>query len=118
VSSARAAPFAEPFSPDRLAALRAEGRPVLVNATAAWCITCQVNERVVLGTAEFTRLLDATGTVYLVADWTRRDPDVTHFIEEFGRAGVPLYVHFPTGRAPEVLPQILTPATIREALAG
>jgi thiol:disulfide interchange protein DsbD len=116
VTPARAAALAEPFSPGRLAALQAEGRPVFVNVTAAWCITCKVNERVALATGSFRDLLARTGTVYLEADWTRRDPDVSHYIETFGRAGVPLYVYYPAGAAPEVLPQILTPATLEDVL--
>jgi len=118
VTAARAAAAAEPFSPGRLAQLRAEGRPVFVNVTAAWCITCQVNERVILGTGAFTNLLARTDTVYLEADWTRRDPDVTRLIESFGRGGVPLYVYYPTSGEPEVLPQILTPATLERVFSG
>ncbi|RAI03112.1 thiol:disulfide interchange protein [Acuticoccus sediminis] len=105
----------EPFSPERLAALRAEGKPVFVNVTAAWCITCKVNEKVVLSGAAFRGELARNDVTYLKADWTRRDPEVTRFIEEFGRAGVPLYVHFPADGEPQVLPQILTLSTLRTA---
>ncbi|UOM32816.1 protein-disulfide reductase DsbD [Acuticoccus sp. I52.16.1] len=105
----------EPYSPARLASLRAAGKPVFVNVTAAWCITCKVNERVVLSGEDFLDELTRNDVTYLKADWTRRDPEVTEFIEEFGRAGVPLYVHFPADGAPLVLPQILTVATLRSA---
>lgn len=117
VARAEAAPLAEPFTPARLAALQAEGRPVFLNATAAWCITCKVNERVVLTGEAFASLLETSGVAYLEADWTRRDPDVTRLLSGFGRAGVPLYVYYsPEGEA-QVLPQILTMATLRETFA-
>ncbi len=98
----------EPFSPARLAALEAEDRPVFVNVTAAWCITCKVNERVVFEAPAFRALLADGGITMLTADWTRRDPDVTALIERFGRAGVPLYVYFPSDGDPIVMPQLLT----------
>ncbi|MCF3932231.1 thioredoxin family protein [Acuticoccus sp. M5D2P5] len=99
---------AEPFSPMRLAELRGTERAVFVNVTAAWCITCKVNERVVFDDPDFARLLAENDITYLEADWTRRDPDITRYIGEFGRAGVPLYVFYPAGGEPEILPQILT----------
>ncbi|ORE92024.1 thiol:disulfide interchange protein [Stappia sp. 22II-S9-Z10] len=108
----------EAFSPARLAQLRAEGRPVFLNVTAAWCITCKVNERVVLSGDDFRAALEARGVTYMKADWTRRDPEVTHLIEEFGRAGVPLYVYFPAGADPVVLPQLLSDDTLRAAFAS
>lgn len=108
----------EDYSPGRLTALRAEGRPVFVNATAAWCITCKVNERVVFDTAAFRDLLGKRGVTMLTADWTRRDPDVTALIEEFGRAGVPLYLYFPSEGDPIVMPQILTQSTIERIFRG
>ncbi|MBJ3778403.1 protein-disulfide reductase DsbD family protein [Acuticoccus mangrovi] len=115
VAPASAAGPAAPFTPDRLAALTAAGRPVLVNATAAWCITCKVNERVVFDTAEFDRMLKAHDVTYLVADWTRRDPDVTRLIERFGRAGVPLYLMFDKRGEATILPQILSFSTLKSA---
>ncbi|WP_108660786.1 protein-disulfide reductase DsbD family protein [Acuticoccus kandeliae] len=113
-----ATPLGEAFSPDRLAALRDEKRSVLVNVTAAWCITCKVNERVVFDDPDFAKLLADKNVTYLVADWTRRDPDITRFIESFGRAGVPLYVHFAPDAEPEVLPQLLTLSKLEAALGS
>lgn len=80
----------EPFSQARFEALRAEGRPVLVNMTAAWCITCKVNERVALSSDAFHAALAASGTAYLVGDWTREDPEITALLRRYDRAGVPL----------------------------
>ena len=106
----------EPWTPARFAALRSEGRPVLVNMTADWCITCLANERVALSSAEFAEALQARGVVYLKGDWTRQDADITAYLESFGRSGVPLYVLYPAQGEPIVLPQLLTPALVREAL--
>lgn len=110
-------PGAESYTPERLAALSAEGQPVFLNVTAAWCITCAVNERVLFGTDTFAKLLEDADVSYMTADWTRRDPDVTRLIERFGRAGVPLYVYFPAQGTPEVLPQLLNASILATAFA-
>ena len=99
---------AEPFTPARLAALRSEGRPVFVNMTAAWCVTCLVNERVALGSEPVQRAFADHHVAYLKGDWTLQDPSITDYLRENGRDGVPLYVSYPPGGQPEVLPQILT----------
>ncbi|CAH2600187.1 Cytochrome c-type biogenesis protein DsbD, protein-disulfide reductase [Rhodovastum atsumiense] len=107
----------EPYSPDRLAALRAEGRPVFVNMTAAWCVTCLVNERVALSPAAVRRQFAQRGVTYLKGDWTLRDPEITRFLRSHGRDGVPLYVLYPSGGGtPVLLPQILTEAVVIAAL--
>ncbi|WP_176763960.1 protein-disulfide reductase DsbD family protein [Aquimonas voraii] len=106
----------EPWTPARFAALRDEGRPVLVNMTADWCITCLANERVALSSTEFADALRTRGVVYLKGDWTRQDAGITAYLESFGRSGVPLYVLYPARGEPIVLPQLLTPAIVREAL--
>jgi thiol:disulfide interchange protein len=98
----------EAFTPARLAALRAEGRPVFVNMTAAWCVTCLVNERIAIGTDPVRRAFADHRVVYLKGDWTRQDPQITDYLRENGRDGVPLYVYYPPGGQPTVLPQILT----------
>lgn len=96
------------YSPERLTALLAEDRPVFINLTADWCITCLANERAVLNTDRFRNLLDERGVVYLKGDWTNGDPIITTLLEEYGRTGVPLYLLFPPGQnRAEVLPQIL-----------
>jgi thiol:disulfide interchange protein len=98
----------EPFTPARLAALRAEGRPVFVNMTAAWCVTCLLNERIAIGTDPVRRAFADHRVVYLKGDWTRQDPAITAYLRENGRDGVPLYVYYPPRGQPSVLPQILT----------
>ena len=109
----------EAFSAERLAELRAEGRPVLINMTAAWCITCLANERVALSSDAVRGALDETGTVYMKGDWTLYDASITTYLESFGRNGVPLYVHYPAdGGHPQVLPQLLTPEIVVTALRG
>jgi len=111
---------AEAYSADRLAALRAEGRAVFVNMTAAWCVTCLINERIAIDTASVREAFAQRGVVMLTGDWTRRDPEISAFLREHGRDGVPLYVFYPAGGgAPVVLPQILSVGTLlRYAEAG
>jgi len=112
----------EPFSPGRLAELRAQGKPVFVNFTAAWCITCLVNERVALRSPAVAEVFSRKGVVYLKADWTSRSAEIASILGSFGRSGVPLYVVYPSRAArtttpqPRVLPQILTEGTIIEAI--
>jgi thiol:disulfide interchange protein DsbD len=107
----------EAYTPERLAALRAEGRPVFVNYTAAWCVTCQVNERVALSTRKAAEAFETSGTVYLKADWTRRDAVIAEDLARFGRAGVPLYLAYPAGGGePRILPQFLTPDIVARAV--
>jgi thiol:disulfide interchange protein DsbD len=108
----------EPFSPARLAELRAAGTPVFVNITAAWCLTCLVNERVALRTPAVEDVFARKGVVMLKADWTRRDPVITQVLGTFGRNGVPLYLLYPAGgatREPAVLPQILSERILIDA---
>jgi len=109
----------EAYSATRLAALRAEGRPVFVNMTAAWCVTCLVNERVAISSAPVRDAFAAHHVAYLKGDWTRQDGAITAFLREHGRDGVPLYVYFPPGEGPpEVLPQILTEQTVLRAIGA
>ena len=114
---AKADDSAEAFTPDRLASLRAQGRPVFVNMTAAWCVTCLVNERVALRAAAVEKAFAAEDVAYLRGDWTRQDPAITAFLRQNGRDGVPLYVFFPSGGGPaQVLPQILTESSVLRLL--
>jgi thiol:disulfide interchange protein DsbD len=100
----------ETYSREKFEALRAEGKPVFLNLTAAWCITCLVNERVALNRPDIATAFRTGGVVYLKGDWTNQDAAITAKLEEFGRSGVPLYVFYPAGREsqPVVLPQFLT----------
>lgn len=108
----------EDFSPERVVTLRAEGRPVFVDFTADWCLSCKVNERIALGTDGVRAALAAANVALLVADWTNRDPVIAETIEGFGRSGVPLYVVYSAdpSRAPELLPAVLTPGIVIEAV--
>ena len=101
---------ATPYSAQRLHELRSEGKPVFVNFTAAWCISCLVNERVALKQTAVTDAFARHGIVYLKGDWTNRDAEISAKLAEFGRSGVPLYLYFPpqANSEPIVLPQILT----------
>ncbi len=109
----------EPWSAALVAGLRAQDRPVFVNLTAAWCITCQVNDRLALNTAAVREGFAARRVAYLKGDWTRGDPAVGALLREHGREGVPLYLLYPAGGgAPAVLPQVLTEGIMLRALAG
>ncbi|MEE4210911.1 MAG: protein-disulfide reductase DsbD domain-containing protein [Parvularcula sp.] len=99
-----------------LANLQAEGTPVFIDFTAAWCVTCQYNKRVVLKTKEAQELFARTGTVFMVADLTNPDPVITAAIERQGRSGVPLYLYYRGLGDPEILPQILTVERLKETL--
>lgn len=110
--------YHEPFSAEALAEARAAGQPAFVHMTAAWCITCQVNERVALAGDAFENAIGPDKIRYFVGDWTNEDAEITAYLEAFGRSGVPLYVVYPAdGGAPELLPQILTPASVADAFA-
>ncbi|KAB1072093.1 protein-disulfide reductase DsbD family protein [Methylobacterium planeticum] len=115
-AAARHAEGIEPFTQGRLDALRAEGRPVFVNLTAAWCITCQVNERTALATDAVRAALAIRGVTYLKGDWTNQNPEITRLLERHGRSGVPLYLLYGAGAEPAILPQLLTQGTVLAAL--
>ena len=112
------------WSPERVAELRAEGRPVFVDFTAAWCVTCKVNEITVLKNDKTKALFNDTNAAFLIADWTNKDDVIAAELESYGRAGVPLYLVFPPIKSgasnnsvrAEVLPQVLTYDVIRNAL--
>lgn len=106
-----------PYSPQKLAELRAAGTPVFVDMTADWCITCKANEHAVLDTAAFRALLERTGAVYMKGDWTNEDPAITAFLQRYHSPGVPLYVVFPKGGGEgRQLPTVLTSGLVAQAL--
>jgi thiol:disulfide interchange protein DsbD len=113
----------ERFTPARLAELRVRGAPVFVNVTAAWCITCLVNERVVLRSPAVTESFARKGVIHLTADWTNRDPEISRMLASFDRSGVPLYLLYPRSEPgvagasrPTLLPQILTERVVLDSL--
>jgi thiol:disulfide interchange protein DsbD len=110
------------YSRKRLDAALKGNKPIFVNMTADWCITCKVNERRALATTETRRLFDQNGVVYFKGDWTNRDPAITKYLNKYGRNGVPIYVYYAppdsSGQRPEpaVMPQILSQKIIRDML--
>lgn len=106
----------EAYSEARLAQLQAEGRPVFVNFTAAWCISCLVNERVALSRPEVVAALKGQNVAYLKGDWTNRNAEIAGALHKLGRDGVPLYVLYAPKAEPKILPQVLTPSLVVEAL--
>jgi thiol:disulfide interchange protein DsbD len=107
-----AADGSEPYSAARLAELRGKHRPVLVDMSAAWCVTCLVNERIALTPASVRDAFARHKVAYLKGDWTRQDANITAFLHDHDRSGVPLYVYYPAEGEPQILPQILTPDTV------
>jgi thiol:disulfide interchange protein len=108
----------QPFSPGRLAALRAQGKPVFVDFSAAWCLSCQVNERVVLDRPDVEEAFRKSGVVMLRADWTNHDDTITAALTQLGRSGVPTYALYSGGpqSAPTLLPEVLTTGIVMDAL--
>ena len=105
---------AQAYSEPRLAALRAQGKPVFAYFTADWCLTCKVNEKAAIETAATRAAFRNKGMEVLVGDWTDGDPVLGRFLERHGRAGVPLYLYYAPGAAePRVLPQVLTPGMLQ-----
>lgn len=113
--AAIAAQGSSAYSPEKLATARATGKPVFVNFTADWCITCKVNEQTSLNNADVQSAFDKAGVVQLTGDWTNGDPVITRALAEQGRNSLPLYLWYAPGAdKAEVLPQILTPAALIE----
>jgi thiol:disulfide interchange protein len=107
-----------PYTPAALESLRAEGKPVLLDFTASWCLTCQFNERTAIDTPAVIKALADRGITAMKGDWTNADPAITAVLKSFGRVGVPLAVYYPPGKgsAPIVLPELLTESIVLDAL--
>jgi thiol:disulfide interchange protein DsbD len=108
----------EPWTPDAVNAALDQGRPVFVDFTAAWCLSCKVNEQIALGTDAVKKAFAEKNVALFRADWTHADPAISKTLQQFNRDGVPLYlVYSPKNRdAPQVLPEVLTPGIVLDAL--
>jgi thiol:disulfide interchange protein len=107
-----------PYSAERLEREREQGRPIYVDFTASWCLTCQVNKKVVFGSEEVLTAFRQHGVILMRGDWTDRDPEITRALASFGRSGVPLNVFYgdDPGEEPIVLSTVLTPSRVLDAL--
>jgi thiol:disulfide interchange protein DsbD len=108
----------QPYSDTAVSAQLAQGRTVFVDFTAAWCVSCQVNKRLVLNRPEVLADFERAQVVRMRADWTRRDAEITAALARLGRNGVPVYALLRPGQVPVLLPEILTTGLVRSALAG
>ncbi len=106
----------QPYSQEKLEAARAEGRPVFVDFTAAWCLSCQANEKLVLSRDDVKKAFADANVLLLKADWTKKDDAITKALAAFQRSSVPLYVLYPKQGEPEVLPEVITPGIVMDAL--
>ena len=105
------------WSPEHMATLQAAGKPVFVDFTAAWCVTCQYNKKTTLSHPDVLAMFASQGIALLRADWTRRDPAVTQALAALGRNGVPVYALYRPGQAPRVLSEVLSVSDVQQALA-
>ena len=106
------------WSPEKVRSLVSEGRPVFVDFTAAWCVTCQVNKRIALHNGEVVKAFAARDVVLLKADWTRQDPRITATLAALGRNAVPVYALYVPGESePRLLPEVLTPSLVLAEIA-
>ena len=107
-----------PYSPSSLDALRSDGKPILLDFTASWCLTCQFNERTAINIPAVRQLIKERGITAMKGDWTNSDPTITAALKSFGRVGVPLVVFYPAGKGsqPIVLPELLTEKMVLDAI--
>jgi thiol:disulfide interchange protein DsbD len=106
----------QPWSPEAQAQLLAQGRPVFVDYTAAWCVTCQFNKRTTLSNPQVLQAFSRHEVQLLRADWTRQDPRITQSLNALGRSGVPVYVLLAPGQAPVVLTELISTDEVLQAL--
>jgi len=109
----------QPFSKSTLNEALAAGKPVFVDFTADWCITCKTNERFAIDTPRVRQEFLKRNVVALKADWTKGDPEITEILKQFGRAGVPMYLIYPGGTKetqPVLLPELITSQTVLDVL--
>jgi thiol:disulfide interchange protein DsbD len=108
----------EPWSSEAVSRYQAEGRPIFVDFTAAWCLSCQVNERVALNQPQVKQAFQSANVALLRADWTRHDEAITQALAALGRSGVPAYaLYVPGETSPRLLPEVLTPGIVTDALS-
>ncbi|MER3523001.1 MAG: hypothetical protein C4326_02780 [Ignavibacteria bacterium] len=109
----------QPFSIEKLEAYLQDRKPVFLEFTAEWCLTCKVNEKTVLADKEVVAAIREKNVIAMKADWTNRNETITRSLQTFGRSGVPLYVVFPAGKPdqPIVLPEVITSGIVLDALA-
>lgn len=108
----------QPWSAEAVKKYQSQGRPVFVDFTANWCLSCQVNERVALGRPEVLKAFADANVVLMRADWTRYDDSITHALNALGRSGVPTYALYVPGESqPRVLPEVLTPGIVTSAIS-
>jgi len=108
----------EPFSQASLDKLLAEGKPVFLDFTADWCLSCKFNEKTAINTPAVRAILEKHGIIPMKADWTNANPEITALLAKFGRVGVPFYLYYPKGNStpPVILPEILTEQIVLDAL--
>jgi thiol:disulfide interchange protein DsbD len=109
----------KPFTKSSLEVALASGNPVFVDFTADWCITCKANERFAIDTPKVRDAFSKRNVVTLKADWTNGDPEITQILNQYGRAGVPMYLVYPGGAKgpqPVLLPELITSQTVLDAL--
>ncbi|MGA2535891.1 MAG: thioredoxin family protein [Terracidiphilus sp.] len=108
----------QPWSAEAVRRAQATGRPVLVDFTASWCLSCQVNERVALEQPSVQKALQDGNVALFKADWTRYDDDITQALKAMGRSGVPAYALYAPGQNdPQLLPEVLTPGIVIDAVS-